>query len=423
MTMESAAGATNPPLTGHRVALVAANFSPEIGYQEVDLARSFNRLGAEVLVVTSTRPSRNARGVVSANYLPGLTEGIGYAILRLRPKAVIGTSVLGCKVLPPIQDFSPDHVVIVGPGKLFGLDLFADATAPWSRIVLIQDNSDDGRSGGPLAKRALRAAAWRTVRRAAYRRVVRNADRIVLNVPETREIVNRSLRRDGRRRLAEISMELPLGFDPTRFYFDHEARRRWRALHGVGGDEVLVVTCTRATRSKRLEVLVDMMARVRARGLPVRYVLAGLLDDAYGHEIREQVARLRDPLGFVLLPALRQDEMRELFSACDLGYWPQAAITIQQAMGTGLVVVLPRKRSLAHLLVEGRNGWYVEPEERPDEVVLGAIDSLRADRQSEHDGRARPTADFNRRYLSYDRLAAELLACTATARNVPEGNG
>ena len=44
------------PLTGDRVAIVCGHFSPEIGYQEVDLAKAFVRLGAQVRVVTTTRP-------------------------------------------------------------------------------------------------------------------------------------------------------------------------------------------------------------------------------------------------------------------------------------------------------------------------------------------------------------------------------
>ncbi len=370
-------------LAGVRVTVVAGNFSPEIGYQEVDLAAAFVRLGANVLVVTSTRPSRNARALVEADYPAGLADGPRYGILRLRPKVVLGTSVLGCKVLPAVRDFTPDHVVLVGPGKLFGLDLFRAPSAPWSRIALIQDNSDDGRSSGSFAKRALRAGVQRTIKQPAYRRVVRNADRIVLSVPETREIVSRSLgpsrtQTTGRNR----RWASPLGFDQERFYFDAGARHRWRTEYGVGDDEVLLVTCTRATRSKRLELLVDATARLRARGLPVRYVLAGLLDDTYGHELRERVTQLEGASGILLLPVLPQDEMRELFSACDFGFWPQAAITIQQAMGTGLPVVLPSKPSLGHLLVDGKNGWYAAPEENQPRRLLERFARWREERRT-----------------------------------------
>ena len=133
------------PLSGTRVALVSGHFSPEIGYQEVDLAAAFTRLGADVLVVTSTRSSRNAQVVVRKHYPPGLSGEAGYNVLRLEPKVAAGSNVLGCKVLPAVQGFAPNHVVLIGPGKLFGLDLFAADSCPWTRIAVMQDNSDDGR--------------------------------------------------------------------------------------------------------------------------------------------------------------------------------------------------------------------------------------------------------------------------------------
>jgi glycosyltransferase involved in cell wall biosynthesis len=407
--MSASHGAVQPQLAGVRIALVAGNFSPEIGYQEVDLAAAFTRLGADVLVVTSTRPSRNARAVVEGEYSAGFADGPGYRILRLRPSAVVGTNVLGCKVLPEVQSFAPDHVVLVGPGKLFGLDLFASTTAPWRRIALIQDNSDDGRSRGSAARRAVRAVVQRAVKQPAYRRVVRNADRIVLSVPETREIVSSSLGPTERRRFAETAVELPLGFDPERFYFDVEARSRWRAEHAVGDAEIVLVTCTRATRSKRLELLIDLAATLWTRALPVRYVLAGVPDDAYGRELHERVARLDDSSRAVLLPVLHQDEMRELFSGCDLGFWPQAAITIQQAMGTGLPVVLPRKRNLSHLLVEGRNGWYVDANAEAGDVIEVACAEVGADESESRLATRRATAHFNGGYLSYPRIARAIL--------------
>ena len=394
---------------GTRVAVVSGNFSPEIGYQEVDLAAAFRRLGAGVLVVTSTRPSRNAQAVVHGAYPAGLTQTPGYAIVRLEPRLVVGTNVLGCKVLPVIEDFAPCHVVLVGPGKLFGLDLFASESAPWTRIAILQDNSDDGSSDGPGAKRLLRAAVHRVIKRRAYRRVVRNADRVVLNVPETRDIVSKWLNGRDCERLSAKVIELRLGFDPETFFFDLEGRRRWRDEHEIDDEEILLVTCTRATPEKRLERIVDAASRLRGRGLAVRYVLAGLTEDDYARRIRDRVTQLDDPGGYVLLPTLRHDEMRQLFSACDLGFWPRAAITIQQAMGTGLPVVLRNTLSVRHLVKRGRNGWYVESHETFEQVLQEAVASLHRHTAPERNDDRQATAAVNRDYLSYDKIALEMV--------------
>jgi glycosyltransferase involved in cell wall biosynthesis len=397
-------------LAGKRVAIVSAHFSPEIGYQEVDLARAFTRLGARVRVVTSTRLSPNARTLLQDDYQAGLVHADGYEIVRLSPRATVGPNVLGCNVKPSIAEFGPDHVILVGPGKLFGLELFSSEQSSWQRVVVIQDNSEarQSTSGAPWRRHA-RAIAHRLVKRPAYRRVVRSADRIIFNVPETRKIVQAWLGPSERQRLALKGKELSLGFDPQRFFFDLAERRRWRQRHGANDEELLLATCTRAVPVKRLEDVIDSVSRLRADGLAVRYVLAGVLDDAYGHMLRSHIGAQPDPTAFLLLPVLGQDEMRELFSACDLGFWPRVAITIQQAMGTGLPVLLKRSATVSHLLTPGRNGWFAEAAETLEEALSRAIRSLTALTAEARVARREMLAQLNRTYLSYDVIARQMI--------------
>lgn len=397
-------------LTGTRVVVVCGHFSPEVGYQEVDLAKAFARLGARVRVVTSTCLSPNARTVVADDYEPGTTHRDGYELVRLPPRLTIGPNILGCDVLPAVAAFTPTHVVLVGPGKLFGLELFSPPSAPWQRIAIVQDNSEDGRSRvqGRVQRRA-RALATRLVKRPAYRKVVENADRIVLNVPETRGIVDSWLTPTGREALAAKSLELRLGFDPDVFGFDGIVRDEWRRLHGIGRDELVLVTCTRATPAKRLEDVFEVVSSLRARGLSLRYALAGVLNDSYGEHLRRRAAGQPDPDAFLLFPALPHDQMSELFSGCDLGYWPQAAITIQQAMGTGLPMLLPLTPTVSHLLTEGRNGWYVTPSRTLDQMLVDTLAELHTLEPRDRLGAREASAAFNRSYLSYDRLAFEMI--------------
>jgi glycosyltransferase involved in cell wall biosynthesis len=396
-------------LSGKRVAVVCGHFSPEIGYQEVDLATAFTRLGARVRVVTSTRPSKNARAVVRNEYPSGVTRRDGYEVVRLAPKLTLGANVLGCKVLPAIREFAPDHVVLVGPGKLFGLELFSSRTSPWQRIAIVQDNSEDGRScGGVAGINWLRAVAHRLVKQPAYRRVVRNADRVVLNVPETSEIIRPWLRSRERELLSHKARELRLGFDPEKFYFDPGGRRAWRGQHGIREDELLLATCTRATPRKGLEVVIDVVSELRGHGVAVRYVLAGLLGDAYAKALHQRVEEQSDPYAFLLLPVVGQDKMREVLSGVDVGFWPQAAITIQQAMGTGLPMILYNRPNVSHLL-SAENGWYVQSGENLEGAVALALAHLSAlGEESRLESRIE-RARLNRAYLSYDAIALEML--------------
>jgi glycosyltransferase involved in cell wall biosynthesis len=393
-----------------RIAIVCAHFTPEVGYQEEALARSFARLGAMVLVLTSTELSANARTLLRAEYRQGVQKVDGYTIVRAPTLARLGANVVGRKVKASIRAFSPDYVILVGPGKLFGLELFSGKPRTWRRIVVIQDNSEDGRSrarerwSGPFTE-----VLHRVLKRPAYRQVVRNADRIILNVPETRRLIEPWLRTPERQQLRRKGVELSLGFDPERFFFDPAIRGEWRTRHGLEENELVVATCTRATPSKRLEDVIDTISTLRRSGVRLRYVLAGLLGDRYAETLRKHVAAQSDPSAFVLLPTLRHDEMRALFCASDLGFWPQAAITIQQAMGTGLPVVLRRRPTVSHLLTPGTNGWFVETEETLMEALSRATKTLSDLLPEERLARRTDTACFNSLHLSYDVIALKML--------------
>ena len=396
-------------LAERRIAIVCGHFVPELGYQEVDLAAAFARLGATTRVVTSTRRSPNARAIGVGAYTEGLHAQDGYEVLRIPTRLAIGSNLVGGDVRPALAEFRPDAVILVGPGKLFGLEIFSQRAAAYRRLAVIQDNSEDGRSRARHGWRGrIKAVAHRLVKQPAYRRVVRHADRLILNVPETRDIVRPWLGAEEREQLLRKAVQLRLGFDPSVFFFDTGERAAWRGEHGISSDELVLVTCTRATPSKRLEEVIDAVSRLRGQGLALRYVLSGLLDDSYAQALRAHAARHPEPDAFLLLPLLDHDAMRVLFSGCDLGFWPQAAITIQQAMGTGLPVVLRDRPTVSHLLKPGVNGWYGRSTDTTEELLRPALSALR-DRPG-GDRERSATAALNREYLSYDRIALEMLS-------------
>jgi glycosyltransferase involved in cell wall biosynthesis len=396
-------------VAGKRVAIISGHFSPEIGYQEVDLARAFTRLGAHVRVVTSTRLSPNARTLVRRGYRAGFERVDGYEVVRLEPRLTIGPNVLGCDVRPPIVAFEPDFVIVVGPGKLFGVGLFTPNRSPWRRIAVMQDNSEDGRSRRTLGRGKLtHEIAHRLIKRPVYRRVTRYADRIVLNVPETHALIEQWLGPKERELLRLKELELRLGFDPERFFFDPAERQRWRSHHGVSEEEVVLATCTRAVPSKRLESVIEAVSALRSQGLRIRYALAGLLDDDYAESLRGHVQAQQDPGAFLLLPGLNQREMRDLFSGADIGFWPRAAITIQQAMGTGLPVLLPPRPTVSRLLSPEQNGWYLGADESLEHALARATESLSVHRDHRMAWRE-ALAEHNRSYLSYAGIASAMI--------------
>jgi hypothetical protein len=143
--------------------------------------------------------------------------------------------------------------------------------------------------------------------------------------------------------------------------------------------------------------------------LAVRYVLAGLLGDEYAQLLHRCVQQQPDPTAFILLPALRGDSVRSLFCAADLGFWPRVAITIQQAMGTGLPMALRRRPSVSHLLIPGENGWYLDVEGALADCLAGPVAQLGGQSNNERLERRQRIASLNESYLSYDVIAGAMV--------------
>ena len=97
---------------------------PEVGYQEVYLARAFSRLGHQVRVFTSSRVSPSAKQVVD-DYEPGLQTDhkYGYDVLRLEPFFTFRAKVIAKGLRVALEAFKPEVTVLVSLAKLFGSEL------------------------------------------------------------------------------------------------------------------------------------------------------------------------------------------------------------------------------------------------------------------------------------------------------------
>jgi len=234
-----------------------------------------------------------------------------------------------------------------------------------------------------------------------YRRAVRFADRVALQTPETQAVVGASLPLDLREVLAAKQVFSPLGFDPTEFYFSPDERESNRKALGFGPDECVFVTCTRVNAKKSLERVVDAVSTLQVEDGGVRYAIAGFQGDRYGHALRSYIDQTAERSIFRCLPLLDHEQMRGLYCAADVGIWSKAAISIQEAMGTGLPLLLESKPSVQHLVQEGLNGWHFSSQ--------GLVDAMR---QARHAATLRPReliATENRGRVSFDIIAQSLL--------------
>jgi hypothetical protein len=78
-------------------------------------------------------------------------------------------------------------------------------------------------------------------------------------------------------------------------------------------------------------------------------------------------------------------------------------------MGTGLAVLLRNARNVSHLVVPGRNGWYMQSNETLDQSLSRAITDFIGQGAEELTALRPARSNFNRKYLAYDGIALEIL--------------
>ena len=115
---------------------------------------------------------------------------------------------------------------------------------------------------------------------------------------------------------------------------------------------------------------------------------------------------------------LDTEALNGFLNAADIGVWPKLpAVTIQQAMGTGLFVVLPRNEWVGHLITSDGLGFYVKAESGSSELG-DAI--LRAAQSVAFDGAARQARSEANAWFSAAGIAAKVLSDNLAGPHRPD---
>lgn len=388
-----------------KIAVVSGHFMPEIGYQEVYLSRALAKKNHEVRVFSSTAVSPTGAKILQEPYDEGLTRDpkYGYELLRLKPQFKKGAKVFARGLKKELIDYQPDLVICIAISKFFPVPVFL-GKRPYKSIGIFGDSDEYINIGGRYSlKYRLYQLSFIFLKGTIYSLVLRNATRVVINIPETRRFIEKVASRRVFKRHQSKIRQLYLGFDPNEFYFDRSARESLRQKYQLEG-KLAVVTATRVTPKKNLEKVIDLFDRLINQGAPIKYFIIGFQNDEYSNGLKDYIKSRNNPESFVCLPFLSHSEVRSYNCMADYGLWLKAAISIQEAMGTGLKVILPYKDSVSHLLEEGLNGYYFHSNNF-EEKVLEIFNSVSTSHTREE------LVAYNERF-SYATLVDKILATT-----------
>jgi glycosyltransferase involved in cell wall biosynthesis len=394
-----------------KIAVVSAHYMPEIGYQEVHLPKAFSRIGHTVKVFTSDASVNLGGSVNKLIYSPGITvdEKLKFEILRL-PAVSYKSKAYSFSLRKAIEEFAPDVLIILGVAKIFPRSLLIGKLNKKIKIVSIYGDAKEYLERGSYSQKIktfFHELGYATLKKSLYRSAVKYSDRIILNIPETDRVFQDFLSAKEKPVYERKKVMLNLGFDPDEYYFNETDRDEMRKKMNFKEDDIVIITSTRINKRKNLESIIKLISQFNAEGKSVKYIMIGFLGDAYETELKKFIQSQSNPEAFICFPFLVSKEIRKLYCAADAGIWLKVAISIQEAMGTGLPVILENKPSVNHLLKDGVNGWFFE-KNTFDDIMKKAIDVLQKTKT-----RRKIMADENAVKLSYDNIARKILETIA----------
>ncbi len=381
--------------------VVSAHFSPEIGYQETHLARAFKRLGHDVCVLTSNIVSPLVKGFVDKKrYSAGVGEWEGVIVYRLPAVFSIGNSVFVNPVLMErvVRRERPDLVVCIGISKVFPVFL-----CPLQRRFgfkmgsIFGDNPHHRKEVGRMwaSVRTQLKEFWFRCRLWVYREMMSHGK--VLITTKEAEAFLRSLRVIPKGE--EVSF-LPLGFDSENFFYSREERKNTRMSLGIRDRDIVLGIIGKPHPKKRTLELLHLLEPVLKTEKRLFLWIVGLGKDEYSKRVERFVKRLGDKVRLSFF--VPHGKLRGVFSAVDIGVWTQEAITIQEAMGCGVFVIIPKKRTTEHLLAEEDGQFFSSMDAIPG-VIMSILEEFPLG-----DRRRDDLSRKNRRF-SYDEIAKRLL--------------
>jgi len=391
-----------------RIALIAGTFFPGYGYQENIYAKQLAGRDHRVTVVATTQKS-------PAPEFGGANSCGGFDLIRVPGRMTPHGLMVARGIGEHLVRANPDLVLWFGVGQLFGWSLLTDPRLKAiPSIAFFGENSAmhtyDWRDRTQPWEGRLKALGWKALRGPFYRRVIARSLFAVATKDETQDILLSLYREDERLRPAKKIIKLPLGYDPDVFAFDPVLRARVRQRLGLEPVEVCAVYSSKFHPGKRIERVVSRFVTALEALPALRVMLIGFDGGRYAGTIRKMITDsvVRDR--FILQPFSPRDRLKDYFNAADIAVYDQPSISVQEAMGTGLYVLLADDGSMRHLVTCPQTGAYFNMMQPTDmaHALTQAAAALRSLSPQNATAQRQKRAEMNS-WLSYGVLTDRLL--------------
>lgn len=390
-----------------KIIIVIGYFDLFSNYQETCIARELVRQGHEVTVIAGNQvdyifPDEALRSHGVTRVYPDAEQEInGLRIVRLKPFLNKRAMVLARGLNKELKRRNPDLVICMKPGQLLSTTLRRPGKS--TRIVSIFDDNRGQYAGlKPMAKLAKRAVFYLT-KGLFYKRLISASDQVFTNTPNGGKIIKPLLGRKS-------SKLLPLSFDQDLYKADSSLRKQLRDELEFGPKNLAFIITGKVIPKKRLEDFIHLFAKLSPSFPDLRLVIIGASKNTYTDSLRALSQALNLSEVVHILGFLPPKEIVGYLNAADIGIWhQQPAISIQQAMGTGLFCILPQNDLVGHLLTPETGSYFPEGNfGKLQELITQCAAQLPAELQSGRFIRAQLNSKFSQREVVQQLLRSSV---------------
>ncbi len=401
-----------------RIAIVCGTFREGWGYQENSWAEELSRAGHSVRVFSAAGCSEIRPTT------PAGAQAYEFRTLPVRrlPRGVLLSSGLRGAV----AEYAPQLILWFQVEQFFGRDLISYDEAPIVSFFSLNRGMhefDWRKPDIPFCHR-LHAISWRVLRGPITREVCLRSRFIVVTVPETRRILHLLFSAKEREEIDLRMLDLPLGFSPRIYQWSPLTSQSARETLHIGPTDVVIVFACRFSAARKEErnrnTLRAICSALEARP-GVRAILVGFGSDAVSARLEQSIRQSPATARVHCLPFAEQARLNELYNAADIAVLPNASISCQAALGTGLTVCLANNGTMDHLVRHPSQAAFFDPAV-PGELshrLMNLADSI-ASKSVDERYAGREELALANHWLRYDRLVASVVERIGT-RECPDG--
>lgn len=385
-----------------KIVIVASVFINNSGYIEENIAHTLAKLSHEVKVFSSflqPKSFKNKKKVLLANEVIK-EKNYSFEVVRLKTIVSFGSNVICSGLYRSVMEYNPDKIILVGVTDFFSLPLMNhNVSKQYPVYALLGDNTDMYKYETTLQR--IKRFLLRHVKKYFYHKAILNTTKLILYTPETYRIIKNRISSEHYQLLDSKKRMSSLGFDDIIFFYDKKKRNEVRSRLNISENAIVVITATRIDKTKQVEEIVDTIKKQVAQNptTKIHYLIVGFTNTNYSNKLKKYIINTLPHNSFECIEMVGSKELNRLFNASDIGIWLKAGASIQQAMGTGLQVLLPDNNNVNHLVNEKVNGYFIKNRSLFDTISIAIAKNNSVDREK--------TAIYNQRF-SYSFLIKKM---------------